>query len=71
MTEVDVKDLILAVLVEHELIAPPESPQGRINAASREWHREVRAKIDANTRPPGDYCAACASRWCVCADRRR
>jgi len=22
-------------------------------------------------RPPGDYCARCASRWCVCADRQR
>ena len=50
MTEADVKDLILAVLVEHELIAPPDSPQGWINAASRAWHREQRAKMEADEK---------------------
>ncbi len=71
MTETEVRAAIIAVLVEHELIPAPDSTQGLINAQMRAWHRDQRAKIEADTRPPGDYCAACASRWCVCADRRR
>lgn len=50
MTEADVKNIIIATLVEHELIADPNSKQGRINAASREWHRDQRAKMEADEK---------------------